>query len=218
METVLIYTDLLVDDLCALEILGKWRFGKEHKAFIVATNLDRLRDSKCYGRSERVINIKDAKAYFDMWFENGYTVVGEDNQKRPNDKDINCIIVLGSCSALFDDMVGHPWMHGAPKIVVGAEVGNLSARTQKERYRYEWILTCPNVSIAVADSMMRGDCSYSGLGRLKPVFFNECIGLLEEKFNSNKSAKMLTAYNGTLTDACWWGAGVSDNTMNELVF
>ena len=39
-----------------------------------------------------------------------------------------------------------------------------------------------------------------------------------KKENSNKSAKILTAYNGTLTDGYWRGVRVPDNTMSKVVF
>ncbi len=100
---VLIYTDLLLDDLCALEVLGKWCKKFNKKAMIVSTCLGELHNS-VYG-STKVRNLTQAKTYLNKWFGK-YELISEKNRKFRYDPEM--IIVMCPVTAFHRDL--HNWL------------------------------------------------------------------------------------------------------------
>lgn len=96
---VLIYTDLLLDDLCALEVLGKWCKSQNKKAMLVGTCLDELHNS-VYG-SPHVRNLTQARTYLDKWFGK-YELVSEKSKRYRYNPEM--IIVICSVTAFYRDL------------------------------------------------------------------------------------------------------------------
>ena len=96
---ILIYSDLLLDDLCGLDVLGKWCNERSEKAFVVGTCLDELSHSE-YG-SPKVRTLDDARGYLNKWFDN-YELVPEGSGEIR--RDPNVIIVLCPVTAFVADL------------------------------------------------------------------------------------------------------------------
>ena len=174
---LLIYTDMQLDDLCALEILGGWCAKYHQKAFIVATNIKELKKYD-YG-SIFVKTIKDAKEYLDDWFTYGYEIVSEAALRRPARDDIEAIFVLCSCTAIFNDTKTRQWILSKKLYIMGgssqADDGvGAEYNASRDRLAFRLITTqCKYKRIYNYEACERIFMTYGY--RYKPIFLDEYI-------------------------------------------
>ena len=64
---IAVYTDLLLDDLCALEVLGKWCADNKVRAKIICFNTKELASSNY--ASSKVQTYSQARPYLHSWFK-----------------------------------------------------------------------------------------------------------------------------------------------------
>ena len=114
MSKCLVYSDLLLDDLCALEFLAT----KFDAITVVAINAQELTESDY--ASTMVATLNEAEIHLQFWFNSVRVIDGNEDYNLEEEYDL--VLSLAQATRVVDDMERYGWLQELP---FGAMIGTL---------------------------------------------------------------------------------------------
>ena len=112
MSKCLVYSDLLLDDLCALEFLAT----KFDSITVVAINAQELTESDY--ASTMVATLNEAEIHLQFWFNSVRVIDGNEDYNLEEEYDL--VLSLAQATRVVDDLERYDWLKDLP---FGAMIG-----------------------------------------------------------------------------------------------